>query len=122
VKTCIEPDMTFGVPVTCSQRTMSAFQNQYARPEVCVARCRTVASPDGARSRGVSPSKPSSTWRSAKSGQYCATGASRSRVPRSICCSAATVATIFVMEAMRSGVSGVTGSSASARRGPAAPS
>ena len=67
------------------------------------ARSRGVA---GGRSRGVSPSKPSSTWRSANSGRYCSTGASRSRLPRSTCCRAAVVVTIFVIDAIRNIVSG----------------
>ena len=71
-----------------------------------------------ARSRGVSPSKPSSTWTSANSGQYVSMGASRSRLPCSTCCSAATVATIFVIDMMRKWVSAVTGSPLAADRGP----
>ncbi len=69
VKMTLSPESTFGVPVAASQRTMSAFQNQYEAPEVCVTRCRTVAFDAGGRSRGVSPSNPSSTCTSAHSGQ-----------------------------------------------------
>ena len=83
---------------------------------------RTVALLAGGRRRGVSPSQPSSTCRLAKSGTYCSTGASRSRLPRSTCCSAAVVATIFVIDAIRKCVSGVTGSLSPAALGPAAPS
>jgi hypothetical protein len=82
-KISFDPDSTFGVPVASSQRTMSALKNQYARPLVCVTRWCTVARVVGGRSRGVSPSKPSSTCRSAKAGRYCSTGASRSSRPRS---------------------------------------
>ena len=101
---------------------MSAFQNQYATPEVWLASCRTVAFVFGARSRGVSPSKPSSTCSFANSGRYFSTGSSRSSLPSSTSCSAAVVATILVIEAIRNVVSGVTVSEPPATRGPAAPS
>ena len=89
---------------------------------MCVTSWRTVALLAGGRSLGVSPSKPSSTCTSANSGTYFSTGSSRSRLPRSTCCSAATVVTIFVIEAMRNSVSGVTGSPVPGLRSPAAPS
>ena len=89
---------------------------------MCVTSWRTVARVAGARRRGSSPSKPSSTWRSANSGRYWSTGASRSSLPRSTSWSAAVVVTIFVIEAIRNIVSGVTGSLAPTARGPAAPS
>ncbi len=87
-----------------------------------VTRWRTVACDAGARSFGVSPSKPSSTWISANSGRYLATGSSRSRLPCSTSWSAAVVVTIFVIDAIRSIVSAVMGSSDSTERTPAAPS
>ena len=75
----------------------------------------------GVRSCGVSPSKPVSTCTSANSGQYWATGASRSRVPFSTCCSAATVHGILVIDMIRNSVSTETGSLSPAARGPAEP-
>ena len=48
-------------------------------------------------------------------------GASRSRRPFSTSCSAATVATIFVIDMIRKWVSAEIGSSLPAARGPAAP-
>ena len=74
-----------------------------------VIRCFTVAWVAGARNFGVSPSQPSSTCRSANSGQYCATGASRSSVPRSTCCNATAVHTILVIDMIRNWVVVLTG-------------
>ncbi len=74
------------------------------------------------RSCGVSPSNPVSTGRSANSGRYSRTGASRFRLPRSTSWRAAVVVTILVIDAIRIIVSGVIGSSAAAERLPAAPS
>ena len=70
----------------------------------------TVAWLAGGRSRGVSPSNPSSTWRLANSGQYWATGAVTSSLPRSISWSAAAVATILVIDMIRKCVAVLTGS------------
>ena len=122
-KAAMSPGTTLGRPVTCSYFTMSAFQNQYDSPDVWVSRCRTVARERGARSRGVSPSKPSRTWRSSKSFTYSATGAARSSSPRSTCCSAAVVATILVIDMIRNCVVVDTGTGPpSPRCTPAAPS
>lgn len=49
----LSPDMTCGVPVTSCQRTMSAFQAQYASPLVWVTRLCTVTRLPGGRSTGV---------------------------------------------------------------------
>ena len=71
--------------------------------------CLTVALLAGGRSRGVSPSNPSSTCRLAQSGQYCSTEASKFNVPCSTCCSAAAVATILVIDMILNCVPAVTG-------------
>jgi hypothetical protein len=88
-----------------------------------VIRWCTVARVRGARSRGVSPSQPSRTCTSPNSGTYSVTGASKSSSPRSRCCSAAAVQTIFVIDMIRNCVEVDTGSSLSpVMRTPAAPS
>ena len=86
-----------------------------------MSKCAIVARVAGGRSRGVSPSKPVSTWRPANSGQYSATGAFRSRRPCSTSWSAATVHGSLVIDMSRNSVSVVTGSLSPAARGPAAP-
>jgi len=116
------PGTTFGRPVTASYRLSSSLQKKYPKPAVWVISCLTVAWLAGARSRGVSPSNPSSTWISANSGQYVWTGASRSRVPFSICCSATVVATILVIDMMRNCVLVSTSPGSPTSRGPKPPS
>src|SRR6185312_9221012 len=75
----------------------------------------------GARSRGASPSKPSSTCSSPKSGTIDATSSSRPSRPDSISRNAATVTSGLVMEAIRKTVSPVTGRFSPATRLPAPP-
>jgi hypothetical protein len=71
---------------------------------VCVISWRTVAALAGARRRGVSPSKPSSSGSRPNSGRIDATLASSASRPCSTSCSAAVVATALVIEALRNSV------------------
>src|SRR5215469_10566823 len=112
-----DPATTFGTPDAASHLTRSSLQNQYPRPLVWVIRFLTVAGRAGGRSTGMPLSKPVRTWISANSGQYSATGASRSRLPCSTCCSAATVHGILVIDMIRNRVPVVTGSLSPAARG-----
>ncbi len=99
---------------------MSVFQNSYTRPEVWVARWRTVAWLRGALMRGLpSASKPSSTCLLPNAGRISATGVSGFSLPRSIRIIAAVLPTALVIEKMRNTVSWAAGRSARAR--PAAP-
>ena len=85
-------------------------------------RWRIVAWCVAGRSRGSSPSKPSSTGRSANAGMTSATGWSSSSSPRSIIPSAATLTIAFVIDAIQNIVSARTGSSPSTLNRPNAPS
>ncbi len=67
-KAAIDPGTTLGTPVAASYFTSWSFQNQYPRPEVWVTSWWTVAFVRGSTRTGSSPSKPSSTLTSAKSG------------------------------------------------------
>ena len=67
---------------------------------------RIVACDAGARSRGVSPSNPSSTCSSPNAGRMLSTVWSRSSAPSCTSCSAATVPIAFVIDAKRNIVFG----------------
>lgn len=113
------PETMVGWSATSRYLAMSPFQNSYTRPEVWVARWRTVALVLGGRNLGWSPSYPTRTCRSPNSGKMSSTNASGSSWPRSTRIMAAVEPTALVMEKIRKTVSSVAG--APGARSPAAP-
>ena len=116
------PVSGLGAPVTSCHLFRSTFENQYDNPDVCVSRCWIVGLRDRSRSRGSSPSKPSSSCNSPKAGITEATSWSSARRPCSTSRSAATLVSAFVIEAIRNIVSVVAGAPSPTRKRPAAPS
>ena len=116
------PLKTLGVPVISWYRVNRSLMNQYPSPLVWFISWRTVGWAAGARSTGVSPSKPVRTFTLPKAGSTEATVWSRSRRPCSTSWSAAALAIALVIEAMRIMVSSRAGASPSTLSRPAAPS
>ena len=87
-----------------------------------VSRCFSVIGRLGARSRGLSPSQPSSTLACASSGTTELAGASRLSLPFSTSCIAAVPVIALVIDAIHTMVSTVMGAFLPISRVPKAPS